>query len=117
MSKFTTSFAALAAVVALSAGAAHAGEGLSIRYDDLDLSRPSEALTFQQRVDKAAKSWCRKEPLRTGTRIKDISACKARAAQAVVEQMPKARAAAYLAALKQTDAALYAERDAQARRQ
>ena len=117
MPKFTTSFAALAAVMALSATAAHAGDGLSIQYSDLDLSRPSDAAAFQQRVDSAAKSWCRKEPLRTGSRIKDMSECKARAAGAVVAALPKARATAYLAALKQTDAALYAERDAEARRQ
>jgi UrcA family protein len=115
MSKFTKGFAALAAVAALAAGAAQAADAISVAYGDLDLSRPSDAAEFNTRVDKAAKKWCRQEPLRTGSRISDLADCKARAHAAAVAAMPKAKAASYLAALKQSDEALLAQRDASPR--
>jgi len=109
MSKFTTTLAAVAATTALFAVAAPACDSLTVPRGDLDLSRPADAQTFKARVAKAAAKWCRTEPLSTGSHVPNARECRKSADEAVTASLPKETQAAYLAALKQTDAGVYAQ--------
>jgi UrcA family protein len=74
MKKFLV--AALAAWVALSAGAYADVPAISVRYGDLDLSRPAGAETALRRIERAADQVCGGMPTRRDfRRVRAHQAC------------------------------------------
>ena len=91
MFKLISTTAAVAGALAAFTGTAMAGEGLKVSYGDLDLSRPADAATFDQRADKAARAFCRSEPRPVTTINRDVKGCTDQMLIGVAEALPQAQ--------------------------
>ncbi|MBJ7484673.1 UrcA family protein [Brevundimonas sp.] len=77
----------LAACTLAAAGAASAQEA-RIAYGDLDLATTAGAATFDARVQKAARSFCRESRGAT-SRISDRTACERAVREEAMAQLPE----------------------------
>ena len=98
MFKFISTTAAVAGALAAFTGTAMADDGLKVSYGDLDLSRPADAATFNQRATRAARVYCRSEPRPVTTAIRDINGCAQEMLTSVTEALPQAQRQALAAA-------------------
>lgn len=64
------------AVTGAPAMAAEQSEDLVIQYDDLDLNSEAGQATLENRIDAAAKKFCRVDGVQTGTRMTSRAATK-----------------------------------------
>ncbi|UAB78452.1 UrcA family protein [Erythrobacter sp. SCSIO 43205] len=96
MKTLTFAAASLAMIATASpafAGPAFAGESdvhsQSVRYADLNLATPEGQARLDQRIDAAAKSVCRVNEVRTGTRIRSphVNDCLASARASAKKQV------------------------------
>lgn len=88
-------FAAAAALVALSSSAF--AQDITLRYSDLDVSRPAGAEALDARIGAEARAWCDAQPPATGSILRD-SSCVARVSRTVRESLPAATQRDYAAA-------------------
>lgn len=98
MFKLISTTAAVAGALAAFTGSAMAAESVKVAYGDLDLSRPADAATFDQRAVKAARAYCRTEARPVTTFIRDINGCTDEVLIGVAKALPDAQRQALAAA-------------------
>ena len=87
--------AAAAALAAVSSTAF--AQDITLRYADLDVSRPAGAAALDARIADQARAWCDAQPPVTGSMLRDAS-CVARVSGVVRDSLPAATQRAYAAA-------------------
>ncbi len=100
-------FAAAAAVAALSSTAF--AQDITLRYSDLDVSRPAGAEALDARIGAQARAWCDAQPPVTGSILRD-SSCVARVSRTVRESLPADTQRDYAAARTTATTALASRR-------
>lgn len=110
MFKLISTTAAVAGALAAFTGTAMAGEGIKVAYGDLDLSRPADAATFDQRAAKAARSYCRSEARPITTMIRDMKGCTDEMLIGVAQALPQEQRQALAAARARSGGTVLAAR-------
>lgn len=88
----------LAAALAVAAGAAQAATP-QVKYDDLDLGRPTEAQAYKTRVARAVERTCEREATSSSSYAAQKHDCERRTSAAVTAALPEDVRTAYLGAL------------------
>ena len=90
MFKIISTTAAVAGALAAFTGVAAAQDTVRVRYGDLDLAQAAGAAAFDQRVERAARGFCRAEPRQVHTLIRDRD-CAGRTRAAIMDALPDAQ--------------------------
>jgi UrcA family protein len=87
-----TILAAVLAATAFATPALAAGNGVAVRYSDLDLSTADGQAKLEQRINKAAREVCGVNEVTSGTRLPARSSveCYERTRQTVHDQVAEA---------------------------